>query len=591
MPGQQRLISRFILLLASALWMLPFLVAEHSLPLTTFYPELFAIAITACLFLAVLILQAGKPGTLPLPAVLLAPTAFGAVLFVQLAMTRDSRPVPTFLAVFFLLCVVLALQAGAWLGQDREFSRSVLRACAIGSLMGGLLSAAIAWTQAFSMESHYAGWIAEYTKVEYRRPFAHLFQPNHLGTVLSLSMISALYLRQIRVIGWTVLVIALFMLGIGVALTSSRTAWLQIAVILAGSIALAAVSRQPGANRLSQRDSIAPGLVLLAAVAAAQLLVTWLNRDFGLQLSASAAARLAETDATSPRLQLWRYAADIFLQHPLIGSGWGEFVHAQYLAADRLGQVEMANNAHNIVLDLLAKTGVLGAAAVLIPCTGWAVRVIKAIRMDSDALNRVFCLVLVAVVLVHAMLEYPQNYAFFLLPVCLMLGLAETENWKGITRALSLTLSTAMVLSVSIGLVAGYYDYKKIEVAYEQNGAFRYAADPALIFGDWGRFGLVGMMSLDKELLAEKIEMHEHAIALAASPNYIRRYIILLALDDRADDALLQVKRLRGLTPGSFDRQYAWLVAMCDEQNDALNDFKSRLLRTYGQPKHDKAAG
>jgi len=156
------------------------------------------------------------------------------------------------------------------------------------------------------------------------------------------------------------------------------------------------------------------------------------------------------------------------------------------------------------------------------------------------------------------------------------------------SRALSLSLSAVMILSVSIGLVLGYYDYKKLHVAYEQNGAFRYAANPAFIFGDWGRFGLVGMMSLDKELLAEKIEMHEHAIALAASPNYVRRYIILLALDDRMDDALLQVKRLRGLTPGSFDRQYTWLVAMCDEQNDSLSDFKSRLLRTYGQPKHDK---
>lgn len=584
-------VVRCILALVFVLWTVPFLVPDHGLPITTFYPELLAMTVTVVLFVAAFRLQSGAKGALPVPGVMLAPIGLVCVLFIQLAMVRDARPVAAFLAIFFCLCAMLAMQAGSWIGQNRRHAANVLRACAVGSLIGGLMSAGMAWMQAFGLEANYGRWVVHFPQSEDRRLFANLYQANHLGTVLCLAIASALYLRHVRVIGLTVLVVVLVMLGTGAGLTASRTPWLQVVVISVGSVALAGgrPHRTDRTGKTFRQRCLLFGVLPLAIFAATQALVAWLNVSCELNLSLSAAGRMTGSATGSPRLALWRYAVEIFGEHPVLGAGWGEFVWAQYLAADRLGPVPMANSAHNLVLDLLAKTGILGAFAVLLPSAFWVVRVFKAARPGHADGDRIFCLTMVCVLGVHAMLEFPQNYAFFLLPVCLLMGLAETRTWQGMTRALSVSLNVALVLGVSAGLAAGYFDYKKIEAAYEKNGLERYAFDPSLIFGDWGRYSLAGMMPLDQEMLAEKIDMHEAAMTLSPSPNYIRRYIILLALDKRPEEALLQVKRLKNLSLDEFDRHYAGLVSMCDEQNGALDGFKARLLFLYGDPKSQDA--
>lgn len=578
------IVWRCILALVFVLWTLPFLVPDHGLPLTTFYPELLAMAVTTLLFVVAFVLQSRRPGTLPVPGAMLVLIGLVCVLFIQLATMRNARPVAAFLAIFFCVCAMLAMQAGCWIGQNRRHTARVLRACAIGSLIGGLISAGMAWMQAFGLEANYGHWVAQFPYPQDRRLFANLYQANHLGTVLCLAIASALYLRHIRAIGSTVLVVSLVMLSIGAGLTASRTPWLQVVVISSGSVALTGFRPSLADKNFWQRCFLL-GIVPLVIFAGAQVLVSWLNVVCELHLSLSAAGRMTGSATGSPRLALWGYAVEIFREHPFLGAGWGEFVRAQYLAADHLGPVPPANSSHNLVLDLLAKTGIFGTLAALVPCALWVLRVLKAARRSDVDGDRVFCLTMVSVFGVHAMLEFPQNYAFFLLPVCLLMGLAETRTWQGMTRALSVSLSTAMALGVSAGLVAGYFDYKKIEVAYERDELQRYAFDPALIFGDWGRYSLTGMMSLDREMLAEKIDMHEVAMTLSAAPNYIRRYIVLLALDNRQDEALLQVKRLKNLSLDEFDRHYAGLVAMCDEQNGALDKFKARLLHLYGNPK------
>lgn len=573
---------RCALALAVILWSAPFLVNPHTFPISTFYAEALAIAAAILLGAVALLLRIRQGGPLPVAMIALAPVGFVVVLFAQLATMHLARPMPAFLAIFFCLCATLSIQAGLWLGQDRSRAEGVLRACAVGSVLGGLISSALAWMQAFGLETHYSPWVAVYPYADGRRLFANLYQANHLGTVCTLAMASVLYLRRTAGISRVTLGATLIVLGVGAAFTASRTPMLQVAVVAIGATALVRLrAGTPTAWRQAVTFGASPAVALIAAM----LLVAWLDQVFDLRLAISAVERLAGDGKGSTRLALWHYAIEVFRQHPLLGAGWGEYVRAQYLIADRLGAVEMANNAHNMVLDLLAKTGVLGASVVLLPCLYWGWRNIKEIRVGNHAVQRVFCLTLVSVVAVHAMLEFPQNYAFFLLPVCLLMGLAETGSLQGMTRGLSIGLSFAMVASLSAGLVAAYYDYRKAEVAYEDKGALRYGMNPAFIFGDWARYGLISTMSLDKELLPEKISMHENALTISASPNFIRRYIILLALDNRTDEALLQVARLKSFSMDQFEQQYAWLVGMCDEQKGAVSGFKERLLKLYGMPR------
>lgn len=571
--------------LAFTLWSVPFLINPHTVPIPTFYAEVSAIvalALLSSLALALRISHGGFPGV---ALIALGPIGLVVVLFIQLAVSRTGRPMPTFLAIFFCICAALAIQTGLWIGQDRIKVKAILQACALGSVASGLISFAFAWMQAFGLEAHYSPWVAEYQGTEGRRLFANLYQPNHFGSVCMLAMASMLYLRRTAGVNVIAVAVTLFMLGIGAALTASRTPLLQAFAVAIGTIVLTRVPSSRQLEPIAWQRALLWGAAPMVALVAGMLFVAWINRRFDLHLAVSAVDRLSNGgDAVSPRLALWRYAIEVFRTHPFLGAGWGEYVRAQYLIADRLGTVEVANNAHNVVLDLLAKTGVLGASVALLPCLAWVWRNIKAIVVRDEGSSRVYVIMVVSVVGMHAMLEFPQNYAFFLLPLCLLMGMTETRSVCFMTKELSIGVSAAIIAVVLSGSIAGYRDYKRTEAAYESGGALRYGANPAFIFADWARYGLVSTMTLDKEFLDEKILMHENALTIAASPNYIRRYIILLALDERTDEALLQVARLKSFSLGQFEQQYAWLIDMCDEQNGAVGAFKERLLKRYGMP-------
>ncbi|SOY54625.1 PglL family O-oligosaccharyltransferase [Cupriavidus taiwanensis] len=577
------------LLLTFIFWSAPFLVVPHTFPIPTFYSEFFAIATSTFLVGVALLMRTSQRGQLPIAMVASAPIGLILALLVQLAVMRVSRPVPSFLAIFFCLCAILSIHAGLWLGCDPNRTKRLLRAGAVGSVLCGLISCGMAWAQAFGLEAHYSPWVATYPYDSGRRLFANLYQPNHLGSVIALAIAGALYLRRTYEIGRFALMVVLIALAIGIALTASRTPVIQTAVLAAAALIMARV--QERYSPIKWWRAALFGALPLFALLAAMLLMAWLNQTFDLRLATSAAERMSEQGQISPRLALWRYALEVFGQNPWFGVGWGEYVRAQYLIAHRLGPVEMGNNAHNIVLDLLAKTGLVGAAATLLPCLYWYWCSIKAIRAGDLALQRTYCVTVVSVVAVHAMLEFPQNHAFFLLPVCFVMGLAETRYWQCMSRGLSIGLAVAMLVAVSAGLVTGYYDYRKAEVVYEQKGVLRYFVNPAFIFADWARYGLTGGMELDRELLSEKLAMHENALTISATPDMIRRYTVLLALDNRPREALLQVQRIRNLSNGQFDAQYARLIGMCNEQKGEIDEFKGELLKLYGQPNADKGGG
>lgn len=517
-------------------------------------------------------------------AVAVAPIAFAAVLIVQLAAIRLERPVASYLAIFFCIAAALTIQAGCWLSLDRRRAELILHVCAVGCVIGGIISSGMAWMQAFGLERYLAPWVVALPFEEGRRPFANLLQANHLATLAALAVASALYLWCGRLIGRATLGASLVVLSIGIALTVSRTPILQAVVVGAGAAATALSATRGRPGRADWVRAAVLGALPLLVLIAAMALVSLLNQSLELHL-ASTTERLARELHVSPRLALWRYALEIAREHPLLGVGWGEYMRAQYLIADRLGPVVVADNAHNIVLDLLAKTGIAGALAVLVPCVLWAWRCAQAVRAGREASQRIYCLTMVTVVAVHAMLEFPQTYAFFLLPVCLLLGMAETSVWQSASGRLLSVLSLFSLGGVLFGLVAGGFDYQNARAVYEGQAARNYTLNPSLIFGDWGQRGLVGGIPLTTDMLREKIALHESALDVAASPKYIRRYTVLLALDRRPEEALLQVKRLRNLSGTEFDAHYAWLIAMCDNQKSLLSGFKSQLLSLYGEPK------
>ena len=90
---------------------------------------------------------------------------------------------------------------------------------------------------------------------------------------------------------------------------------------------------------------------------AVNIAIRWANLRFNLDLAQSAAERMQDANQIAPRLALWKYGWTMFKTHPLLGVGWGEFPRYQFDFVRELGGVEIANNSHDIFIDLLAKTG------------------------------------------------------------------------------------------------------------------------------------------------------------------------------------------------------------------------------------------
>lgn len=562
---------------------LPYAVTNHTYPIPTFYAEYTALSLYLLVGASVLLLSVTARPRIPyaLPAVALVPFAFGALLVLQTFVLPLAQPSMAWLGAGFLLAAVMATQAGYGLARAGA-AECALRWAAGGLIVGGLFAVFCQIVQLFHAETRFAPFVVAYNVTNERRPFGNMAQANHLATVIAFALAAAMYLvqkRRLNVLVWAV-VSAVCILG--QALTVSRGPWLQTAVIVVAGFWMALVAPREGAyggRRRSLRAWMIPvGLVVLFF--AVNVAVRWANARFDFGLDVSAAHRFQDKSQFVLRLAMWKYGWTMFTQHPLLGVGWGEFPRFEYELVKRLGDVEIANNSHDIVVDLLAKTGIVGLAIVLLGLLAWLWRVLRA----QHTADRVFGLALIGVLLMHALVEYPQQYMFFLLPAMFVFGILETKPLTFVPSRVALGWQLLLVAGGFAALHPIYRDYSRAEVLYYgAHPADEYRAAPSVLFGAWGEYGMATLLPIDGTDLPTKLAMHEKALALLPGETVLRRYAVLLALDGKQDEAFDTVERLKIFAGVLHDwpAQLAALYELCDNE-PKLAAFKAELVKRYG---------
>lgn len=239
------------------------------------------------------------------------------------------------------------------------------------------------------------------------RPFGNVAQPNNLNTLCFIGLCGLLWLQQrCRVSGVPFWLGASFLL-LGMVMTQSRTGWLQIGLLLIWGFAMH--------TRANLRISRAQ-LLLLGTVYAAGVLL-WPAVCDALLLSPGRA--LSEQVQPGMRLPYWRSMLDAIGREPLWGYGWKQVGAAQQrVALDHPNFGVLFENGHNLVLDLLLWNG-LPIGGLIIAALAWWF--IAHIRACHDA-RVVWLLAAVGGVFTHSMLEFPLEYAYFLIPVGLAMG-------------------------------------------------------------------------------------------------------------------------------------------------------------------------
>ena len=361
----------------------------------------------------------------------------GLISFVQSA----------WMSALYLLGFVLASQTGAALEQrqpDRALS-IVTSAC----LLAGLLSVVLQFAQLAGLGSgDFSIWL-------YRgsagRPAANIGQPNLLATAQVIALLGAYRLwRQQRVPGILALLAALLLL-VGIALTQSRTGLLNVWIVCW----LLAWNQDDARLR---RSLVALGLL------ATGLFVAYMH--IAPLLSPAIDAGLADRGSSvGTRPFAWRLFAEAIVQQPLTGYGWDQTFRALLTVAPRYSQVpEIWLQTHNLLLDLAVWNGLPVALAAVAILLVWLLR---CMRQAADEGSRSLLLV-VAVVMVHAMLEYPLTYAFILLPLGLAVGALGERTRAAVVWRAPRWKTLAVLAAASAAMALTVRDYLRVEYSYRQ---------------------------------------------------------------------------------------------------------------------------
>lgn len=241
------------------------------------------------------------------------------------------------------------------------------------------------------------------------RPYANLAQPNNFASLIWISIFSLYFLFESRRIGMVGLILVGLFLIFGAALAQSRTSWLLLLVILVSVAFHAALFRRWRWHRL------ALPICAMVAFFLFSWAVTWLTSSLF-----SGPAKEFRTTFTDIRLDMWQALIHAILEQPWFGYGWGQVSAAQYKVAELYPAAGLTQYAHNMFLDLLIWNGVpLGLLLIVIVSYCWG-------RLFLAAWSRTgfysFCGY--TALFVHALLEYPHAYAYFLLLAGFFVGIS-----------------------------------------------------------------------------------------------------------------------------------------------------------------------
>ena len=313
------------------------------------------------------------------------------------------------LATLFAAAVLAAAGAGARARPDAE---TLFIAFAWAWVACGSLNIAVALVQVFAPSWPDGEWLA--ASGIPGRAVGNLRQPNHLSSLLLWHCIAVLALLELGRLRRTWAAVLLALGVFAVVLTASRTGLVSV-LLLAGW------------GLLDRRLSRTGRLLLLAAplVYAA----SWLGMAQWATLTQHAfggAQRLAEADVSGSRVAIWRDTLTLIGQQPWAGVGFGEFNLAWTLTPLPQRPVAFFDHTHNLPLQLAVELGLPLAGlvmALLLSALWCGLRAAWATPGGLGTAQRC-AMLMVLMIGLHSLLEYPLWYSYFLLPAAWAWGYA-----------------------------------------------------------------------------------------------------------------------------------------------------------------------
>lgn len=281
------------------------------------------------------------------------------------------------------------------------------------------------------------------------RPFANFGQPNNFCTLCFLGCASLLYFHERGTVRGASFWLAWCWLSFGMALSQSRTGWVQMACLVLG---LWWLGRRVNL-RLTRYGLIGLGGVLVVWVTVLPLLASGLLIGLGRTLS--------EQMQGGVRGQYWLSMLSAIIHRPWIGYGWLQTGLAQQLENSGNFNAGVFDFSHNIVLDLIIWTGLPLGIAIVSCAFIWLMRAWRSLNNGAS----VIIFFAIFGILIHAMLEYPLAYAYFLIPFGFLMGILRGLSHSDGAWILGRRSMAALILGLASFFALLANDYFSAEMA------------------------------------------------------------------------------------------------------------------------------
>ena len=436
---------------------------------------------------------------------------------------------------------------------------------ATSMLAAGLFSTLMALLQYFDLEVIFFPWI---NATERGDAFANLRQRNQFATLTSMAFVALMWFTaqqlqtsvatKARNSGW--FLAAAGLLAVGNAISSSRTGLFQL-VLICGLYAAWWTLHVLTTRRL-----------LICAVLVYTIAMFALPWATGLDMATHGAfARLGNDQPCSSRLVLWSNVLHLIGQKPWLGWGWGELDYAHFITLYNEPRFcDILDNAHNLPLHLAVE---LGVPAALLVCGGFAWWVMRQKPWAERDADRQMAWAVMAVILLHSVLEYPLWYGPFQISfgLCLFIlwcrpkratspvtGLDYASNTLIASSNPALTATKLIILtSFLVAIAYAAWDYHRVSQIYiqpeERHAAYQQDtlahARKSWLFADQALFAELILTSLSPETAAWTYISASHLLHYSPEPRVVQKLIESAVILGKDAEALAYLARFKAAFP------------------------------------------
>jgi len=542
----------FLLLFAAVFISLGWLLPIHYRPWVTYTGELFAF-LSLFSLASIYLKDKIKLPVLSLPLLLLAIIPLiqylgGELFFFDKALT----------STLFVFGFWLSIVIGYNLSVEKLDRENIFTGFSIVLLLCGTLTGIIAICQWLTLDAYIPGMVNMQNAV---RPYANFAQPNNMATFLVMSLLGCLYLYEKQKLKtWITCLCSLIML-LALALSQSRTSWVACCCILI----YGAYQQYKGFIRLKWYYALAWFGLFIGFI----LILPAVTQLIGQITDANIAQTkdvITRATGDMSRLAIWEQMLHAIADRPWLGYGWNQTSVAYTLVSDHFQGPVWIRSAHNFILDFVLWSGLLIGLPFLAYFGYWGYQLNKHV----NSVESVIGILMIGAVLIHSMLEFPQYYAYFLLPVGFIIGLVQSQQSNIKTITLSPNYMRAGYAVSLVLLILIVRDYSVMvpklnqSMRYEQTPEKITNQDQIYLLEEFNRRIAWIRMNPYSEVNAEQLEDIREMVLNYPTKYDLIKYAKVLAFNGYEQEAKHQLWLLKTLR--KVDLDYASLARPVSEK-------------------------